>query len=147
LFAGKRSQLSSETAPQDSTVLELPEASSLLSQLRSRRKKSKADLADVEAILELLPEMSAQLPYLCAARDELFKMGSWKFEKGEKRERFYAFADALIEKAAKLDTNYSLIQRLQSDLKQEQQRAEGHLKGRIEEREQRQKLEKKLGRV
>jgi hypothetical protein len=34
--------------------LKLPEAATLLNQLKSRRKKSKADLADVETILEML---------------------------------------------------------------------------------------------
>ncbi len=64
----------------------------------------------MEAILELLPEMpqqsQPQLPDLYAARDKLFEMpslGGWKFEKGEKRDRFYAFASALIEEASKLD--------------------------------------------
>jgi hypothetical protein len=38
----------------ESVALELPEAATLLNQLKGRRKKSKADLADVEAILEML---------------------------------------------------------------------------------------------
>jgi chromosome segregation ATPase len=33
---------------------ELPEAADLLNQLKSKRKKSRADLADLEAILEIL---------------------------------------------------------------------------------------------
>lgn len=33
---------------------ELPEAADLLNQLKARRKKSKTDLADVEAILEMI---------------------------------------------------------------------------------------------
>jgi chromosome segregation ATPase len=33
---------------------DLPEAADLLNQLKTRRKKSKADLADLEAILEIL---------------------------------------------------------------------------------------------
>lgn len=36
------------------TDFELPEPADLLNQLKRRRKKSKADLADVEAILEFL---------------------------------------------------------------------------------------------
>ncbi len=36
------------------TASELPEPADLLNQLKARRKKSKADLADVEAILEIL---------------------------------------------------------------------------------------------
>ena len=52
-LAEVRSQLSTQTAP-DSEILELPEAATLLSQLRSRRKKSTATLADVEAILEMI---------------------------------------------------------------------------------------------
>ncbi|MEG5066777.1 flagellar alpha dynein [Microcoleus sp. B3-A4] len=35
-------------------TIELPEPADLLNRLKARRKKSKADLADVEAILELL---------------------------------------------------------------------------------------------
>jgi chromosome segregation ATPase len=33
---------------------DLPEAADLLNQLKSKRKKSKADLADLETILEIL---------------------------------------------------------------------------------------------
>ncbi|MEG4252668.1 flagellar alpha dynein [Microcoleus sp. Pol10D4] len=36
------------------TVADFPEPADLLNQLKARRKKSKADLADVEAILEIL---------------------------------------------------------------------------------------------
>ena len=36
------------------TASELPEAADLLNQLKARRKKSRADLADVDLILELL---------------------------------------------------------------------------------------------
>ncbi|HEY9821002.1 MAG TPA: flagellar alpha dynein [Candidatus Sericytochromatia bacterium] len=36
------------------TVAEFPESADLLNQLKARRKKSRADLADVEAILEIL---------------------------------------------------------------------------------------------
>ena len=36
------------------TVAEFPEPADLLNQLKARRKKSRADLADVEAILEIL---------------------------------------------------------------------------------------------
>ena len=36
------------------TASELPESADLLNQLKGKRKKSKADLADVEAILEIL---------------------------------------------------------------------------------------------
>lgn len=57
-LADVRSQLStkisSQTAPQDSTIVEFPDAADLLNQLKSKRKKSKIDLQDVEAILELL---------------------------------------------------------------------------------------------
>jgi chromosome segregation ATPase len=35
---------------------DLPEAAELLNQLKTRRKKSKADLADLEAILEILED-------------------------------------------------------------------------------------------
>ncbi|MEG4442123.1 flagellar alpha dynein [Microcoleus sp. AT9_B5] len=36
------------------TVAEFPEPADLLNQLKAQRKKSRADLADVEAILEIL---------------------------------------------------------------------------------------------
>ena len=36
------------------TIAEFPEPGDLLNQLKARRKKSRADLADVEAILEIL---------------------------------------------------------------------------------------------
>lgn len=38
----------------ESVAFELPEAATLLNQLKGRRKKSRADLADVETILELM---------------------------------------------------------------------------------------------
>ena len=38
------------------TASELPEAADLLNQLKTRRKKSKADLADLEIILEILED-------------------------------------------------------------------------------------------
>ncbi|MEG3987003.1 flagellar alpha dynein [Microcoleus sp. S28C3] len=37
-----------------STVAEFPEPADLLNQLKARRKKSRADLADVETFLEIL---------------------------------------------------------------------------------------------
>jgi len=67
-----RSQLETERADRDEIKAELselkqnsapaarlsekltPEAATILSQLRARRKKSKTDLADLEAILEIL---------------------------------------------------------------------------------------------
>ena len=55
-------QLSTQTAPLDSKNLEIPDAATLLNQLKTRRKKSKADLGDIEAILEMLPELPAQQP-------------------------------------------------------------------------------------
>ncbi|WP_449416169.1 hypothetical protein [Phormidium nigroviride] len=149
-----RSQLASQTAPQLSEIVEFPDAADLLNQLKAKRKKSKIDLQDVEAILELLPEMpaaqqpQAQLPDLYAARDKLFEMpslGGWKLEKGEKRERFWAFANAMIEEVVKLDPNYSLLARLQSDLKQEQEYSKGLAKGMSEEFTKRVNIEKKMG--
>ncbi|MEG4519227.1 flagellar alpha dynein [Microcoleus sp. AT9b-C5] len=44
-------QANTNSAP---TVAEFPEPADLLNQLKARRKKSKADLGDVEAILEIL---------------------------------------------------------------------------------------------
>lgn len=64
-----RSQLRTETADREELETELsdlrekslvavtkdlPEAATILSQLRGKRKKSKADLADIEAVLEIL---------------------------------------------------------------------------------------------
>jgi chromosome segregation ATPase len=40
------------------TEFELPEASELLNQLKAKRKKATASLADVEAILEILEELT-----------------------------------------------------------------------------------------
>ena len=69
---GLRSQLETERADQEEIETELselkqnsapaarlsekltPDAATVLSQLRARRKKSKTDLADLEAILEIL---------------------------------------------------------------------------------------------
>ncbi|MEG3969819.1 hypothetical protein QUA00_19680 [Microcoleus sp. T2B6] len=105
----------------------------------------------MEAILELLPEMPAQqpeLPDLYAARDNLFEMpsvGGWKFRKGENRGRFYAFASALIAEASKLDQNYTIIQRLQSDLKQATERCDGYGNQLREKTEIIRKLEANLG--
>ncbi|TAF00590.1 MAG: flagellar alpha dynein [Oscillatoriales cyanobacterium] len=38
-------------------VAEFPEPAELLNQLKARRKKSKADLADMEAVLDVLAEL------------------------------------------------------------------------------------------
>lgn len=140
-----RSQLSSQTAPQVSESVELPNAADLLSQLKDKRKKSKADLQDVEAILELLPEQSPpKLPDLYAARDAI--MDKWRLlKRNEKRERFWGFANELIEEAGKLDPNYSLLARLQSDLKQEREYSKGIAKGMTDEFRKRIDLEKKMG--
>ncbi|WP_293356158.1 MULTISPECIES: hypothetical protein [unclassified Microcoleus] len=63
----------------------------------------------------------------------------------ERRERFFAFAGALIDEISKLDPNYTLVQRLQSDLKQEREWSAA-TQGRIgEEWRKRVELEKKLG--
>ena len=40
------------------TVAEFPEPADLLNQLKARRKKSRADLADVETLLEILSSES-----------------------------------------------------------------------------------------
>ena len=39
------------------TVAEFPEAADLLNQLKARRKKSRADLADMAAVLDVLAEL------------------------------------------------------------------------------------------
>jgi hypothetical protein len=64
-----RSQLATERADREeieaeladlkqkpATASELPEAADLLNQLKAKRKKSKTDLADIEAILEMMEE-------------------------------------------------------------------------------------------
>ena len=47
---------SGENSEKSATASELPEAADLYNQLKARRKKSKADLGDVEAILEMIEE-------------------------------------------------------------------------------------------
>jgi flagellar biosynthesis chaperone FliJ len=44
----------SELKQKSTAASKLPEAADLLNQLKTRRKKSKADLADLEVILEIL---------------------------------------------------------------------------------------------
>ncbi len=150
-LAEMRSQLSTQTEPQVSAIWDWPDAADLLNQLKSDRKKSRADLADVEAILELLPEMPVPQPQLLdlyAARDKLLQMpsvGGWKFDSGEKRDRFYAFAEALIVEASKLNPNYTIIDRLKSDLKQATERCDGYGNQLREKTEVIRKLEAKLG--
>ncbi len=61
-LAEVRSQLETERASQEQITksapiaigVEFPDSATILSQLRTRRKKSKTDLADLEAILEIL---------------------------------------------------------------------------------------------
>ena len=143
-----------EVCSENFVIVDLPSGADLLNQLKVKRKKSKTDLQDVEAILELLPEMpaaqqpQAQLPDLYAARDKLFQVpsvGGWKFEKGEQRDRFSAFAEALIAEASKLNPNYTIIDRLKSDLKQATERCDGYGNQLREKTETIRKLEAKLG--
>ena len=47
---------SGENSEKSAAASELPEAADLLNQLKTRRKKSKTDLADIEAILEMIEE-------------------------------------------------------------------------------------------
>jgi len=55
LKEARRSRDESEnSAP---TVAEFPEPADLLNQLKARRKKSRADLADMDAVLDLLAEL------------------------------------------------------------------------------------------
>ena len=69
-LAQLRSQLATECADREEveaelsdlrqksvTASELPEAADLLNQLKGWRKKSKADLADMEAVLDILAEL------------------------------------------------------------------------------------------
>lgn len=140
-----------EVCSENFVIVDLPSGADLLNKLKAKRKKSKTDLQDVEAILELLPEMPAQqseLPDLYAARDKLFEMpsvGGWKFDSGEKRDRFYAFAEALIVEASKLNPNYTIIDRLKSDLKQATEQCDGYGNQLREKTEIIRKLEAKLG--
>jgi beta-phosphoglucomutase-like phosphatase (HAD superfamily) len=46
-------QLEDAQSSQSASTKELPEAAELLNQLKAQRKKSKADLADVELLLDL----------------------------------------------------------------------------------------------
>jgi hypothetical protein len=48
-----RSELA-ELKQKSAAASELPEAAEVYNQLKARRKKSKADLADVETLLEIL---------------------------------------------------------------------------------------------
>jgi hypothetical protein len=51
----ERSSLKQNSAPTTTLSEKLtPDAATILSQLRARRKKSKTDLADLQAILEIL---------------------------------------------------------------------------------------------
>ncbi len=58
----KLSQLKQNSAPA-ATLLEklTPDAATILSQLRVKRKKSKTDLADLEAILEILKNSAEKI--------------------------------------------------------------------------------------
>ena len=53
ICAQLRSQLS-DLKQKSATASEFPESADLLNQLKARRKKSRADLVDIEAILEIL---------------------------------------------------------------------------------------------
>ena len=48
------SELKQNSVPTATLFEKKPDAATILSQLRARRKKSKTDLADLEAILEIL---------------------------------------------------------------------------------------------
>jgi ABC-type transporter Mla subunit MlaD len=58
----KLSELKQNFAP-TATLLEklAPDAATILSQLRAKRKKSKTDLADLEAILEILKNSAEKI--------------------------------------------------------------------------------------
>jgi hypothetical protein len=110
------------------------------------------DPANPPSFLEKLettePAAAPGLLDLYAARDAVLKPGieGWRLErKLEKRERFFAFANALIDEISKLDPNYTALQRLQSDLKQEREWSAAMQKGKAEEWNKRVELEKKLG--
>ena len=51
----KRNPPTDNTQP-PAAELKLPESADLLNRLKARRKKSKADLADIEAILEMIED-------------------------------------------------------------------------------------------
>ena len=53
---------SKKSAP---TVADFPEPAELLNQLKARRKKSRADLADMEAVLDVLAELGTWLSPIC----------------------------------------------------------------------------------
>ena len=56
-LAAHRSQLSDLKQNSAPIAIELPEPADLLNKLKGKRKKSKADLADIETILEILEEV------------------------------------------------------------------------------------------
>jgi hypothetical protein len=51
-----QAELEAERQQQTATAFELPSPTDVLNRLKARRKKSKADLADIEAILELIED-------------------------------------------------------------------------------------------
>jgi hypothetical protein len=51
-----QAELEAEKQQQTATAFELPSPADLLNQLKAKRKKSKTDLADIEAILELIED-------------------------------------------------------------------------------------------
>jgi hypothetical protein len=51
-----QAELEAEKQQQTATAFELPSPADVLNRLKARRKKSKADLADIEAILELIED-------------------------------------------------------------------------------------------
>jgi len=51
-----QAELEAERQQQTATAFELPSPADVLNRLKARRKKSKADLADIEAILELIED-------------------------------------------------------------------------------------------
>ena len=51
-----QAELEAERQQQPAAEFELPEPADLLNQLKAKRKKSKTDLADIEAILELIED-------------------------------------------------------------------------------------------
>jgi hypothetical protein len=68
---------------------------------------------------------TTKLPDLYAIRDKI--VDDWEFtSKKESRRRYYEFADKFIEAIIAADSNYTMLQRLLSDLQQERKNVQAY---------------------
>lgn len=106
------------------------EAAIEIQQLREQIESLKLEIAYLERSLEesSVPESSTPqpvtvLPDLFAARDLV--IDNWKLRhRKESKQLLREFADQLIEQIVALDNSYTFVERLLSDLKQEQKYAD-----------------------